>query len=132
MCPLFYYSCTSACRLFIRKTFPRKAKMALEKRKSIKKLPDTNDTDENMSSSTELDQKPPPSIHTIMFQFLGLLVSLLSYYLRKSGIIIPIIRWRVEMIGGFMPIECLILSLLILELALRDIYGLCSNGFASG
>lgn len=106
--------------------------MALERRKTTKILHDASNTDNVTPSSVELDQAPPPLIQTIIFQFLGLLVSLLVYCLRKSGVVVPIVHWKVGMIGGFMPIECLILSLLVLELGLRDIYGVCSDGSVSG
>jgi hypothetical protein len=107
--------------------------MVLEKRKSnTMSIHDSSNPDKNLSSPVEFDQTPPPSTQTIILQFAGLLVSYLVYYLRKSGIMVPILHCKVEMIGGIMPIECLILSLLVLELGLRDIYGVCSDGLASG
>lgn len=71
-------------------------------------------------STAGSDEVYHPSLQTIVFQFMGLSMALILYRLRKSAIHFPITGWRVEMIGGVLPAECLILSLLVLELGWRD------------
>ena len=52
-------------------------------------------------------------------QFLILCLAILLYYLRKHHILI--LGWKICLIWGVVPIECLILSGLLGEMALREL-----------
>jgi len=100
--------------------------MALEKRNLTKTPHDSSNGDRSPSSSARPDETPlpPPSLQTIASQFLGLFLGLILYGLRKSATPLPVLGWRIEMIEGVVPAECLIFSLLVLEMGWRDLRGL--------
>ncbi|KAH6683886.1 hypothetical protein B0J14DRAFT_1047 [Halenospora varia] len=75
-------------------------------------------------SITEMDTDLAPNQNTsmqlIVIHFAGLLLALLLNTLRKSQTPIPILGVKVGMVGGLIPAECVVLSLLIARLALMD------------
>lgn len=60
-----------------------------------------------------------PSLQTIGIQFLGICLAVFLNYLRKAQI--PVLGWKLGIIGGIVPPECVVLSLLVLEMALREL-----------
>ena len=67
---------------------------------------------------TELDEFSPP-MRAIILQFSVLLLALALLYIRKSETII--LGYRLRLIWGVVPAECLLLSLLIGEMSVREV-----------
>jgi hypothetical protein len=71
-----------------------------------------------VSSPKESPSPPSPPLHTIGFQFFGIFLALLLLYIRKYDI--SLLGLKLGIIGGILPAECVVLSLLIGEMALRE------------
>jgi hypothetical protein len=62
---------------------------------------------------------------TVVLQLSALLLALALIYIRKSGA--EIWGWRLRLIGGVLPAECLLLSLLIGGMAVKEVTYLVSQ-----
>ncbi|KAE8446103.1 hypothetical protein EG329_012474 [Mollisiaceae sp. DMI_Dod_QoI] len=71
------------------------------------------------ASAPQIDETPMPSLRIMGRQFLILSLAILLHYLRKQHV--PILGWRVPLVWEVVPTECLILSGLLVELAMREL-----------
>jgi Na+/glutamate symporter len=63
-----------------------------------------------------------PSLQAIAFQFISLTIALILNILRKSQPPIAILGFKVGLVGGIVPAECLVFVLMIYELITREIW----------
>lgn len=83
-----------------------------------------HDPKANTSDATEDDF---PSVRTILLQFSVLGLALVLLYIRKSGVLI--LGYRMGLVWGRVPAECLLLSLLIVEMGARELTQLIAEIF---
>lgn len=77
----------------------------------------TNRTEDAVDSAAIPDgRRPLPALYIFGFQFSVFLLALILAYFRKKAI--PVIGYGGIMILGVVPLECIILSLLIVEMVL--------------
>jgi hypothetical protein len=98
--------------------------MSLAGRRSYNKVQLDQFPENTLSKPKTVFECPPPTpIHALINQFSGLALALalalLLVYLRKSSTLV--FGWKLGLMGGIIPAECVVLSLLILELAWREV-----------
>lgn len=71
------------------------------------------------ASATQVDDYHIPSPQTMAVQFLILCLAILLHYLRRQRV--HILRLKIGLVWGVVPVECLILSGLLGEMALRQL-----------
>lgn len=86
---------------------------------------DTNDYQAtSLPRSDEVEFSMNPLAPT-KARFILLIIGLLLAFDRRS--IIPILPFQLGLIGGAMPPECLMWTLVIVDMAKRDLVQMCSN-----
>jgi hypothetical protein len=107
--------------------------MSLAGRRSYNKVQLNQFPENTLSKPKTVFEGPPPTpTHAFINQFsalaLALALALLLVYLRKSSTLV--FGWKLGLIGGIIPAECVVLSLLILELAWRELDNLFGGSSA--
>ena len=102
--------------------------MSLAGRQLAREATDKNDNDgDNHNSNADQSQfsprgsQPifsPPSSNTLLIQFTASLVAIMFYLLRQYQV--PFLGLRVDLVFGIVPIECIILSTVLLALGIKD------------
>jgi hypothetical protein len=90
--------------------------------RSYPNLPRSNRSKGNQCPKTSAEEKAEdecsPNLNTIGVQFFGLLLALFLIYIRKNGL--SIFGCKFGVIAGILPAECVVLTLLLGEIALRE------------
>lgn len=78
------------------------------------------ETSNPATSTSQLEGYDMPSLPSMVAQLLVLCLAILLHYLRKQGTPL-LLGWKVGLVWGIVPIECLIFCGLLGELAMREL-----------